>query len=226
MANYANEVTLQDIPEIANDTLERLRVLNINSVYQLAVQSPSDLAGGLSDAFVDIDSAARLIANARKILTANKMLSKEFATVDDLLEKRNKISRYRIGSEKFDALLNGGFETQAITELAGEFGSGKSKICQTLCAAALTLMKDDGLDEETQRPPRSIIFIDTENTFQANCVYQISEQKNLDPEDILKRIYHCNVYSSEELEVLVDNLPNYIEQYNSRLIIIDNIIST
>ena len=76
----------------------------------------------------------------------------------------------------------------------------KSDICP------LTLMKDDTLDEETQRPPRSIIFIDTESTFQANCVHQIAEQKNLDPEDILKRIYHCNVYSSEELEVLVDNL--------------------
>ena len=44
-----------------------------------------------------------------------------------------------------------------------------------------------------------------------NRVYQIAEQKNLDPEDILKRIYHCNVYSSEQLELLIDDLPKYVE---------------
>ena len=37
MANYA-KVTLQDIPDIASDTLERLQRLDINSVYQLAVR--------------------------------------------------------------------------------------------------------------------------------------------------------------------------------------------
>ena len=81
---------------------------------------------------------------------------------------------------------------------------------------------DSGL---IHRPPESIIFIDTENTFQANRVHQIAEQKNLDPEVILKRIYHCNVYSSEQLEVLIDNLSKFIEQYNAKLVIIDSIIS-
>jgi DNA repair protein RadA len=143
-----------------------------------------------------------------------------------MLEKRNEISRYSTGSSNFDTFLDGGFETQAITEIAGEFGSGKSQICQALCAAAITLMKNDRLVENvTQKPPESIIFIDTENTFRANRIHQIAEQNNLDPEDILKRIYHCNIYSSEQLEALIDDLPNFIEQYNSKLVIIDSIIS-
>jgi DNA repair protein RadA len=79
--------------------------------------------------------------------------------------------------------------------------------------------------QESQRPPYSIIFIDTENTFRVNRVHQIAEQKNLDPEDILKRIYHCNVYSSEQLEALIDDLPKFIEQYNTKLVIVDSIIS-
>ena len=150
----------------------------------------------INDAFFDVESAARLIGNARKILTENELLSKEFSTADDLLQKRNKISRYSTGSSNFDAFLNGGFETQSITEIAGEFGSGKSQICHKLCAAAIALLKDDSLNE-SQRASGNIMFIDTENTFRANRVYQIAEQKNLDPEDILKRIYHCNIYSSE-----------------------------
>ncbi len=226
ISNRLKEVTMEEIPDITSDILDKLRMLNINSVYQLAVQTPSELALEISDASIDVESAARLIGNARKILTENQVLSKEFSNANDMLEKRNKISRYPTGSSNFDTFLYGGFESQAITEIAGEFGSGKSQICQTLCAAATTLMENDRLVEnETQSPPESIIFIDTENTFKANRIHQIAEQKNLDPEDILKRIYHCNIYSSDQLEVLIDDLPKFIEQYNSKLVIIDSIIS-
>ena len=61
---------------------------------------------GIKWHIVDIESAARLIANARKILTENEILSKEFDTGDYFLEKRNKISQHGIGSEKFDAFLS------------------------------------------------------------------------------------------------------------------------
>ncbi len=223
------EVTMEEIPDITSDMVDKLRKLNINSVYQLAVQSPLELAMVISNAYFDVESAGKLIANARKILTENEILSKDFSTADDLLEKRSKISKYTTGSSNFDTFLNGGFETQSITEIAGEFGSGKSQICHTLCAAAITLMENDSLDANDngskQRSPGSIIFIDTENTFRANRVYQIAEQKNLEPEDILKRIYHCNVYSSEQLELLVDDLPKSIEQYNAKLVVVDSIIS-
>jgi DNA repair protein RadA len=217
---------LEEIPDITSDMLDRLRKLNINSVYQLAVQIPSELAFKIGDTSIDVESAVRLIGNARKVLTENDLLSKEFSTADDMLEKRNEISRYSTGSSNFDTFLDGGFETRAITEIAGEFGSGKSQICQALCAAAITLMKNDRLVESAiQKPPESIIFVDTENTFRANRIHQIAEQNNLDPEDILKRIYHCNIYSSEQLEALIDDLPNFIEEYNSKLVIIDSIIS-
>ena len=227
ISSRLKEVTMEKIPDITSDMLDKLRKLNINSVYQLAVQSPSELGLGISDV-LDVELAAKLIGNARKILTENEVLSREFSTADDLLVRRNNISRYKTGSSNFDTFLNGGFETQSITEIAGEFGSGKSQICHTLCTAAIELMEDDldtcdsGL---IHRPPGSIIFIDTENSFRANRVHQIAEQKNLDPEDILKRIFHCNVYSSEQLEVVIDDLPKFIEQYNAKLVIIDSIIS-
>lgn len=227
ISSRLKEVIMEKIPDITSDMLDKLRKLNISSVYQLAVQSPSELASGISDG--DVELAAKLIGNARKILTENEVLSREFSTADDLLVRRNNISRYKTGSSNFDTFLNGGFETQSITEIAGEFGSGKSAICHTLCAAAIALMKDDNLDViengSTHAAPGSVIFIDTENAFRANRVYQIAEQKNLDPEDILKRIYHCNVYSSEQLELLIDDLPKYVEQYNTKLVIVDSIIS-
>jgi DNA repair protein RadA len=134
---------MEEISDITSDVIERLKKLNIDSVYQLAVQSPFELVREYEDTSLDVESASKLIANARKILTENKVLTDEFSTADKILDKRNKMSKYATGSENFDDFLNGGFETQAITELAGEFGSGKSQICHTLCVAASRLIENN-----------------------------------------------------------------------------------
>jgi DNA repair protein RadA len=197
-----------------------LKKLNINSVYQLAVQSPVELAREYEDTSVSAECASALIANARRILAEHNVLADGFSTADQVLEKRNKMSRYTTGSQSFDNLLNGGFESQAITELAGEFGSGKSQICHTLCVAASKLVESNKCGDTG-----NIIFIDSENTFRANRVHQIAEQRGLDPLPILERIYHCKVYSSDHLESVIDDLDKSIEQYNAKLVIIDSIIS-
>ena len=109
----------------------------------LAVQTPVELAlkmyGDDSNAVVDFQSVSIPIAKA-KVLTENGNLSKEFSTADGMLERRKKISKYTTGLSKFDAFLDGGFESQSITEIAGEFGSGKSQICHALCIAANKLI--------------------------------------------------------------------------------------
>jgi DNA repair protein RadA len=210
---------MEGIPDITSDMIEKLKKLNINSVYQLAVQNPVELVTEYEDTSLNVESASTLIANARKTLIENGVLTNEFSTADEVLEKRNKMIRYGTGSENFDGLLNGGFETQAITELAGEFGSGKSQVCHTLCVAASKLIENNPHDAG------NIIFIDSENTFRADRVHQIAEQWGLDPLPILEKVYHCQVYSSEHLESVIDDLDKSIEQYNAKIVIIDSIIS-
>jgi hypothetical protein len=43
MVSRLKEVTMEEIPDITSDTLEKLRKLHIESVSQLAVQSPREL---------------------------------------------------------------------------------------------------------------------------------------------------------------------------------------
>jgi DNA repair protein RadA len=221
MPSRLKEVSMDEIPDITSDMIDKLKKLNIDSVYQLAVQSPVELASEYEDTSLNVESAAKLIVNARKILLQNDVLTSEFSTADEALEKRNMLTRYVIGSENFDGFLNGGFETQAITELVGEFGSGKSQICHTLCVAANQLI-ENGRDNSVTG---NIIFIDSENTFRAARVHQIAEQRGLDPLPILEKIFYCTVYSSEHLESVIDNLDKSIEQYNAKIVIIDSIIS-
>lgn len=214
---------MEQIPNITSDAIEKLKKINISSIYQLAVQSPVELALEYQDTSVSVETASTLIANARKILAEHKVLADGFSTADQILEKRNKISRYKTGADQFDDFLNGGIESQSITELAGEYGSGKSQICHTLCIAANRFVEKGDTNESDKMG--SIIYIDTENTFRSERVYQIAEQNGLDPLAILETIYHCNVFNSEELESIVDNLDKFIEQYNVKLVIVDSIIS-
>src|ERR671918_1824179 len=174
MTSRLKEVAMKEIPNITSDMIDKLKKSNINSIYQLAVQNPIELASEYENTSMNVESARVLIANARKILLGNGVLTNEFSTADEVLEKRNKLTRYTTGSEEFDDLLNGGFETQAITELVGEFAAGKSQICHTLCIAAQRLIEDnqhnDVKNSNTHSSASNIIFVDSENTFCADRI--------------------------------------------------------
>ena len=53
--------------------IEKLKKLNINSVYQLAVQNPTELAAEFKDT-----SLSQLLDLSRKILVENGALTNEF----------------------------------------------------------------------------------------------------------------------------------------------------
>jgi DNA repair protein RadA len=141
----------------------------------------------------------------------------EFSTADQVIERRKSLVRYSTGSKNLDDFLKGGVESQAITELAGEFGSGKSQICHTLCVMVAA--------NNSRGPINSIIFIDTENTFRPERIHQIAEARGLDSEEIMKKVFVCKMINSAQLEALIRSLGKYIEEYKAKLVIVDSIIS-
>ena len=62
-----------------------------------------------------------------------------------------------------------------MTEIAGEFGSGKSQLCYTLCVTGNMSEKKGGLGG-------NVIFIDTENTFRPERIHQIAENRGIGDE--------------------------------------------
>lgn len=55
-----------------------------------------------------------------------------FTTATIFHSKRSEIIQLTTGSKELDRLLGGGIETGSITELFGEFRTGKTQICHTL----------------------------------------------------------------------------------------------
>src|SRR6476469_956839 len=209
------ELEIQDIEGIGPTTARKLKEAGIVSVMDLAVTSADELAVEIN---ASKESAAAFIIAAQKLLRDSNVLEKEFITADAALEKRRSMLRCSTGSGALDDLLLGGIETQAVTEFYGEFGSGKSQICHTLCATARQPVESGGLDANT-------IYIDTEGTFRPERVQEIARSRGYDSTQILKSIAVCKVYNSSHLELIIKNLGKYVDDYKAKLVIIDSIIS-
>lgn len=209
------DLEIQDIEGIGPTTAKKLKDAGIVSVMDLAVASSDELAVDLNSSK---DSAASFIMAAQKLLRESNILEKEFVTADAALEKRKSMLRCSTGSTALDDLLLGGIETQAVTEFYGEFGSGKSQICHTLCATARQPIEQGGLDG-------SIIYIDTEGTFRPERIEQIARARGLDPSRILKSVAVCKIYNSSHLELIIKDLGKYINDFKAKMVIIDSIIS-
>lgn len=209
------DLEIQDIEGIGPTTAKKLKEAGIVSVMDLAVASSDELAVDLNSSK---DSAASFIMAAQKLLRDSNVLEKEFVTADAALEKRKSMLRCSTGSIALDDLLLGGIETQAVTEFYGEFGSGKSQICHTLCATARQPIAVGGLDG-------GVIYIDTEGTFRPERVEQIARARGLDPSQILKSVAVCKIYNSSHLELIIKDLGKYINDFKAKLVVIDSIIS-
>ena len=137
-----SDLELEDLPGVEPHLINKLKRAGIQSVLDLAVSIPHELAiGGEynegNGIAADIDTISELVMRAKKALIDSGILTKEFCTAEEVLERRKSLVRFTTGSANLDAFLKGGVETQAITEIAGEFGSGKSQICHNRKLAAL-----------------------------------------------------------------------------------------
>ena len=209
------DLEIQDIQGIGPTTAKKLKEAGMVSVMDLAVTSADELAVDIN---TSKESAAAFIMAAQTLLRDSHILEKEFVTADLALEKRKSMLRCSTGSKALDELLLGGIETQAVTEFYGEFGSGKSQICHTLCAMARQPIESGGLDS-------GVIYIDTEGTFRPERLEQIARARGLDHTHILKSVAVCKVYNSSHLELIVKDLGKYVNDFNAKLVIIDGIIS-
>jgi hypothetical protein len=202
-----SDLKLEDLPGVEPHLISKLKRAGIQSVLDLAVSIPHELVLGGGDynerngIAADIETISDLVMRAKKALMDSGILSKEFCTAEEVMERRKSLVRFTTGSANLDTFLKGGVETQAITEIAGEFGSGKSQICHTLCVTA-NLGKGKGKGKGLD----SIIFIDTENTFRPERVHQIAEARGLDSEEIMKRVFVCKINNSAQHYINAQNV--------------------
>jgi DNA repair protein RadA len=209
------ELELDTLPGVGPATKQKLNDAGILTILDLATSAPMDVADAVD---IDISKAVELNNKARKKLVEMGRLEPDFINAAELLKKRKAIDRISTGSKNLDDLLGGGVETWAMTEFYGEFGSGKSQICHTLCVMVQTPHGQGGLDG-------GAVYIDTEGTFRPERIAEIAEARGLDSEKILSGITVARAYNSAHQELIVKDLGKVLEEKKVKLVILDSAVA-
>lgn len=203
-------VELEELPSVGEKTAQKLRDAGFADMMRLATATAKELA---VKAEIGEGVAEKVIEAARKAESI------DFETAYDVMERRRDVGRITVGSEAFNELIGGGIETQSITEVFGEFGSGKSQISHELAVSVQLPRDQGGLEGEC-------VFIDTENTFRPERVEQIASGFDMDPEETLQNIHIARAFNSSHQILMADKVNELIQSgTNIKLVIVDSLMA-
>ncbi len=202
------EKVIEELPGVGPATAEKLRDAGYTDLMSIAVESPKNLAETCE---IGEAAAAKIIAAAKEAADVGG-----FEPGDVILERRQNMKKLTSSSKAFDELMGGGFETQAITEFFGEFGSGKTQICFQLAVNAGLPYERGGLEGE-------VIVIDTENTFRPERISQIARAMDVDPIEALHKIHVARAFNSSHQMLLVEKAMEMSHDIPVKLLIVDSL---
>ncbi len=206
MNDSENEkLQITDLPGVGAATAEKLTSAGFHDLLGIAVASPSAL----------VDSAGVSEAVARKMINAARdSMKMGFETGHEVMKKRELVLKISTGCNNFDMLLEGGFETGAICECFGEFGSGKTQVGHVLAVETIKA-----------NPDYSVVYIDTENTFRPERIVQLCNARGMDPEEVLSKIMVARAYNSDHQMLLAEKVESLIKEQgkNVRLVVVDSL---
>ncbi|MCW4021682.1 MAG: DNA repair and recombination protein RadA [Candidatus Bathyarchaeota archaeon] len=185
---------------------KKLREVGLNTVESLGMATVKEL----EEIGITKKTAKEIIRKARLSMPF------QFIRGDELVKMRKNILRLTTASNMLDKLLGGGIESQSITEFYGEYGSGKSQICHQLCVNIQLPHEQGGLDG-------AALYIDTENTFRTERIFQMAKNLGLDPEEAIKNIIYAEAFTSDHQMFLLENADKIIKENGIKLIVVDSL---
>ena len=198
------DMSLTGLPGVGPSTAEKLALSGFDNLMAIAVATVGEIveATGLTDVM------------ARKVIQASRAsMDMGFLSGEEVMAKRLLVTKFPTFCAPFDRLMEGGFETRAITECFGQYGSGKTQIGHLL---AVNVQKLD--------PTAAVVYIDTESTFRPERIVQFAKGLGLEPEAVLKNIKVARAYNSDHQMLLAEKIEELIKNgLNVKLIVVDSL---
>lgn len=194
---------------ITKNDVQKLRLAGLCTIESVAYTSKKTLMTikGISEAKAD-----KLSMEAAKIVPLG------FTTATEFHHRRSELICLTTGSKQLDTLLGGGIETGSITELFGEFRTGKSQLCHTL-AVTCQLPIDMGGGEG------KCLYIDTEGTFRPTRLVLIAQRYGMNPDDCLDNVAYARAYNTEHQYNLLTQAAQMMSESRFSLLVVDSIMS-
>jgi len=208
------DLRLDSLEGVGPVTTRKLTDAGIHNIMDLIVRGPveiSEITG------MDKETAEKIVNKARKQLVEEGLIAKDFESATDIYKRRQDIGKITTGTNSLDTLFDGGVETQALTEVYGEFGCGKTQFCHTMCITVQKPKEEGGLEG-------GVLYIDTENTFRPERIVTIAKANEMDPEKVLENIIVARAYNSAHQTLILEEAGPVIEENNIKLIIVDSAV--
>ncbi len=208
------DLRLDSLEGVGPVTTKKLSDAGVHNIMDLIVRGPVELAELTG---MDKEIAEKIVNKARKQLIEEGVLAQDFVSATDIYKRRQEIGKISTGTDCLDLLLDGGVESQALTEVYGEFGCGKTQFCHTMCVQVQKPKEEGGLDG-------GALYIDTENTFRPERIVSISKAQGMDPEKVLDNIIVARAYNSSHQILILEECGPVIKENNIKLIIVDSAV--
>ena len=138
-----------------------------------------------------------------------------FVTASEYRIKREDVVRISTGSSELDGILGGGLEAGSITELFGEFRTGKTQICHTMAVTCQLPIEQGGGEGKC-------MYIDTEGTFRPERLVATAERFGLDSEQVLDNVAYARAYNSDHQSSLLIQASAMMSESKYALLIVDS----
>lgn len=151
---------------------------------------------------------------AEKIITAaSQLVPMSFTSAVEYNQRRQEMIYIKTGSTELDKLLGGGIETGSVTEVFGEFRTGKTQLCHTLAVTCQLQIEEGGAQGKC-------LWIDTEGTFRTERIIPIAERFGLEPNDVMENIAYARAYNTDhQMQLLVTASAMMAESHYALLIV-------
>jgi DNA repair protein RAD51 len=191
---------------IAAADVKKLKDAGYCTVEAVAYASKKDLVAirGLSDAKVDkiTESACKLVPMG-------------FTSARQLHEQRAELIQITTGSKELDKILEGGIETGSITEIYGEFRTGKSQLCHTLCVTAQLPLDRGGGEGKA-------LYIDAEGTFRPQRLLQIAERFGMNGSEVLDNVAYARAHNTDHQSKLLLEAASMMADTRFAVMVVDS----
>ncbi|HXV51406.1 MAG TPA: DNA repair and recombination protein RadA [Nitrosopumilaceae archaeon] len=207
-----DELRLDSLDGVGPVTTKKLTDAGIHNIMDLIIRGPVEVAEITG---MDKETAEKIVNKARQQLVEEGLIAKDFVSATEIYKRRQDIGKISTGTNCLDLLFDGGVETQALTEVYGEFGSGKTQFCHTMCVNVQKTKEQGGQDG-------GVLYIDTENTFRPERIVSIAKANGMDPEKVLDRIIVARAYNSAHQILILEEAGPIIKENNIKLIVADS----
>ncbi len=210
----SEDLRLDSLEGVGPVTTKKLGDAGVHNIMDLIVRGPVEIAELTG---MDRETAEKIVNKSRQQLVDQGLIAQDFVSATDIYKRRQEIGKITTGTECLDILFDGGIETQALTEVYGEFGCGKTQFCHTMCVQVQKSKEEGGLEG-------GVLYIDSENTFRPERIVSIAKANGMDPEKVLNNIIVARAYNSSHQILILEESGIVIKENNIKLVIADSAV--